>query len=57
MKYQTIVNQNQKCHGQLYFGINDAELKKGFDDIPIEQGQQYRFGISFEVKETVKLLQ
>ena len=56
MKYQT-VNEGKECYGQLYVAKNGDKLIRAFDNIPINDGEEYRFGISFHLfTDTVQLL-
>ena len=59
VKYQTINDKDGGCHGEILYGKEsyDNELTQAFDNIPINDGQQYRFGVSLYVTETVQLLQ
>ena len=57
MKYQTIRDETE-CRGELYYAYSDERLKKACDDIPIDNGEKYRFGLSFySNEESVQLLQ
>ena len=34
IKYEAIIDDiDEHCHGELYFGLNDQDLKKGYDNI------------------------
>ena len=59
VEYKTIIvdDNNENCYGQLNIRFNEKKMKKAFDDIPIKDGEKYRFGVSFYVEETVQLLQ
>ena len=59
---KTIDSKEIPKHDLLLAGFpcqafSHAGLKKGFDDIPINDGQQYRFCVSFSTLETVQLLE
>ena len=60
IKYETIYNtaDDKDCHGQLFIGKNDEEMKKAFDDIPIKNDEKYRFAVLFYISaETLELLE
>ena len=57
IKYERIsAKDDGECHGALYFGYNDEDLRRIFDNIPTNDGQEYRFGLSFQAEESVQLL-
>ena len=52
------LKKNNDTVGELYFGLNDQELKKVIDSISFDNDQKYKFAVSMQMeKESVKLLQ
>ena len=50
--------ESDSIYGELYFGINDMELVKIIDSIPINNDEKYRFAVSLQnEREIVQLLQ
>ena len=56
MRYETVKDRYGRYHGELYFGSNEEDLKKGYDNIPLNDDEAYRFGVAFFWREKVQLL-
>eukprot|EP01084_Bolivina_argentea_P218613 370943_1 len=48
MKYSTVFDYNNECHGELSIGISNDQYFKIFDDIPINGKQVYKLVVQFD---------
>ena len=59
IRYETVfLCDNGECHGKLFMTKNDGEMNSAFNNIPIQDGEEYRLCVNFGMfEETVELLQ